>query len=129
MVVGQKTIQKISKTFLGDATPAKKGILPTAVLGTGFEVAMKSVDAVFGSPVQRIFSFNLPVFGAVGLIDVINFMAFSNGLKNVRGGVTAVLGAKILQGGITSVGSVVFPGQAAPGAGQAQAAVQSGIGF
>ena len=110
-----KPIEKVSTVFLGQRTPTKKGVIPTAVSGTGAEVAMKSVDSIFGAPVQRLFSINLPIVGTVGAIDALNFM-IHGGFRNIRGGLTAVIGSKVLVGGLRSLGSIQLPGGAPTGA-------------
>ena len=91
--------QKVSKVLLGETSAKKRGLLPTAVIGAGAEAAMRMIDNIVGGPIQRIFSVNAPFVGTLGPIDFINFMIFSNGAKNIRQGITAVVGAKIILGG------------------------------
>ena len=123
----EKPFSKVSQLFLGQSTPTKKGLIPTAVSGTGAEVAMKSVDNIFGSPVQRIFSLNLPVVGTIGPIDFINFM-IHGGFRNIRGGITAVVGSKVLVGGLRSLGPISLPGGAPTGS-PTSSTPQLGAGF
>ena len=110
-----KPIEKVSTIFLGQRTPTKKGIIPTAVSGTGAEIAMKSVDNIFGGPVQNILSINLPIVGTVGPIDALNFM-IHGGFRNIKGGLTAVIGSKVLVGGLRSLGPISLPGGQPTGA-------------
>ena len=123
----EKSFSKAGQLFLGESTPRKKGLIPTAVSGTGAEVAMKSVDNIFGSPVQRIFSLNLPIVGPVGPIDFINFM-IHGGFRNIRGGITAVVGSKVLVGGLRSLGPITLPGGTPTGS-PTSSTPQLGAGF
>src|SRR3990167_573648 len=122
-----KPVERISTIFLGQKTPTKKGLIPTAVSGTGAEVAMKSVDNIFGGVVQNLMSINLPIVGTVGPIDAINFM-IHGGFKNIRGGLTAVIGSKVLVGGLRSLGPISLPGSPPTGAVQSTTA-NSGASF
>jgi hypothetical protein len=79
--------------------PVGKGIVQTSITGVGFDAVAKTVDGVFGSPVQRIFSFNFPMIGPIGVIDAINYLIHGQG-KIISGkGLTAVLAAKLVQTG------------------------------
>jgi len=98
---------KVSNILIGERTTKKRGLLPTAVIGAGAEAAMRMIDNIVGGPIQRIFSVNAPFVGTLGPIDFINFMIFSNGAKNIRSGVTAVIGAKIILGG--GFGGIALP--------------------
>jgi len=105
----EKPISKLRGVLIGEKSDKKRGLIPTAVLGTGAEIAMKTVDNIFGSNIQRLASFNLPLIGTVGPIDVLNFFIFG-GIRNMRGGITAVIGSKVLGGGLASIGPISLPG-------------------
>lgn len=93
----------VTKPFKG-LVPASKKIGTNIITGTGFDAVAKTVDGIFGSPVQRIFSFNLPLVGPIGVIDVLNYLVHSGGKMVSKTGLTAVIGAKIVQtGGIAGV--------------------------
>lgn len=119
---------KVSNILVGEKTTKKRGLIPTAVIGAGAEAGMRMIDNIVGGPVQRIFSVNAPFIGTLGPIDFINFMIFSNGAKNIRSGVTAVIGAKIILGG--GLAGVALPSLGTAGINLAQqsstAAGQSG---
>ena len=108
-------VDKVRKIFLGERTASKKGLIPTAVSGTGAEIAMKSVDNIFGGVVQNLMSINLPIVGTIGPIDALNFM-IHGGFRNIRGGITAVVGSKVLVGGLRSLGPISLPGGQPTGA-------------
>ena len=110
-----KPIDTVRKTFLGEKSVTKRGIIPTAVSGTGAEIAMKSVDNIFGGVVQNLMSVNLPIVGTIGPIDFINFM-IHGGPRNIRQGITAVIGSKVLVGGLRSLGPISLPGSSPTGA-------------
>jgi len=84
---------------VGRIVPISKGIGQNIITGTGFDTVAKTVDGIFGSPVQRIFSFNFPLVGPVGVIDVLNYLIHSRGKMVSKNGFIAVLGAKIVQTG------------------------------
>lgn len=90
--------------------PASKGILQNVVTGVGADLTMRTVDNIFGSPVQRIASFPIPFIGTVGPIDVINYIGHAGGFKLSRKGLIAVLSAKMVTGGLTSLGPIRLPG-------------------
>ena len=98
-MVFKGTTQKVSKVLIGEKDAKKRGLLPTAVIGAGAEAAMRMIDNIVGGPIQRLFSVQAPFVGTLGPIDFINFMIFSNGAKNIRQGITAVIGAKVILGG------------------------------
>ena len=108
----EKPISKARQIFLGEQK-AKRGILPTIVSGVGFDLTAKMIDNTFGSPVQRIASFNIPFIGPIGPIDVINFF-IHGGPRNLRGGFTAIIGAKAITGTLSNIGPFRLPG-ASPG--------------
>ena len=86
-------------SLIRKAVPASKGIIQTSVTGIGFNTVAAVVDGIFGSPVQRIFSFNLPFIGPVGPLDVLNYVIHAGGLKLSKKGLIAVLAAKAAQTG------------------------------
>jgi len=112
MVMGSKTVGRVSTVLTGDRAPGKRGIIPTAVLGTGVFVSLTALDTqIFGGRIQNQFSIALPVLGVrLGLIDLINGLIFFQGKKRVRSAVTAVLGSKIITGAV-NVGALI-PGLA-----------------
>lgn len=110
----EKPTNKVRTIILGEKTDKKKGVIPTVVSGTGADLTMKAIDGVFGSPVQRFASINLPVIGPVGPIDVINFL-IHGGFRNIRSGLTAVIGAKVVTGGLRTIGPFALPGAGSPG--------------
>lgn len=95
---------------LKKAVPTSKGIIQNSVTGVGFDQVAKTVDNIFGSPVQRIFSFNMPVIGPIGPIDIMNYFTHANGLRVSKNGFIAVIAAKIVQGVLPSIGSIKLPG-------------------
>ncbi len=102
----QKTILKFTKKF----TQPGKGIISNSVTGIGADKLMRIVDNVFGSPVQSIFSFNLPVIGNVGPIDFLNYIGHANGFRISKKGITAVVAAKFAGGILPSIGPITLPG-------------------
>ncbi len=110
MVFG-KTTGRVSQVLVGERTPGKKGIIPTAVLGTGVLVSLTALDTqLLGGRISSI-SVPLPILGVrVGIIDLINFLIFFQGPKRTRSAVTAVLGSKLITGAV-SIGALI-PGLA-----------------
>ncbi len=106
--MGSKTVGKVSTILTGERSPGKRGILPTAVLGTGVLVTLTALDTqLLGGRLTGIFSIPLPVIGVrLGLIDLINGLIFFQGPKRMRSAITAVLGSKIITGAI-NVGTLV----------------------
>jgi hypothetical protein len=102
------TTGKARKFLIGEQQPRKKGIIPTAVSGVGTDITLRFVDRLVGSPLQRFATFPLPVIGGVGVIDIINFLV-NGGPRNMRGGATAVIGAKVMTAGLTSLGPIRIP--------------------
>ena len=90
---------KVSQVLLGEREGKKRGLIPTAIMGVGLEAGLRAADNIVGGPIQRLFSVNAPFVGTIGPLDAIVFLIMSNGFKNLRGGATAVLGAKIILGG------------------------------
>lgn len=118
---------KASMILLGEKTPKKRGIIPTATGGVGVDVMLKTFDNFVGSPLQRFASFNLPFIGPVGPIDAINFLIFSAGGRNIKGGIIAVAAAKLITGG-ASLGNITgfFGGTSSPNVSQGSP-VASGV--
>ncbi len=115
---------KASLLFLGEKTPKKRGILPTVASGVGVDVTMRAIDRIVGSPLQKFAGFNVPFLGNVGVIDALNFLIFSAGGRNVKGGVIAVAGAKFVGGALPALGSIQLPGSVSAGT---TASVASGV--
>ena len=86
-----------------------KGVLGTSASGIGTDLLMRTIDNIVGSPVQRIFSFNLPLLGTVGPIDVLNYSVHAGGFKINKSGFIAVLAAKIAGGVLPSIGPIRLP--------------------
>lgn len=114
-MVGKAQIGRVSQLLVGERQPGKRGIVPTAILGTGVLVSLTALDTqLLGGRVSAI-SFPLPVLGVrLGVIDLINFAIFFQGKKRVRSAVTAVLGSKLITGAV-SIGALV-PGLGGGGA-------------
>jgi len=91
--------------------PTSKGVIQNSVTGIGADSLMKTLDNVVGSPLQKIFSINLPILGSVGVIDIINYFGHANGLKLSRKGFTAVIAAKVASGVLPSIGGFRLPNQ------------------
>ena len=114
--------QKLSKILTGDATPTKRGIVPTAILGTGVLVSLTALDTqLLGGRLTSIFSFPIPLLNIrVGLIDVINGLIFFQGKTRVKSAVTAVLGSKLITGAV-QIGTLIPQFGATPATGGASA--------
>ncbi len=110
--------------FLGDRTPRKRGIVPTVASGVGVDMTMRALDRLVGSPLQRFAGFNVPLVGNIGIIDALNFLIFSGGGKNFKGGITAVAGAKFVGGTLPALGNIQLPGSVSAGS---TASVASGV--
>jgi len=100
--------QKVSMVLTGERSPAKRGIIPTAVLGTGVFVSLTALDStLFGGRLQGSFSIPLPILNVrLGIIDLINGLIFFQGKTRVKSAVTAVIGSKIITGAI-NIGSLI----------------------
>jgi len=104
--------RSLGKTLLGQTTP-KKAVVSNIVTGTGVDVFLRRVDNIFGSPIQRLFGFNIPFLGNVGLIDFGNYVIHTGGkiTKNVMPGFIAVAGAKAIEGTLPLLsGTLAIPG-------------------
>jgi len=108
MAMGSKTVGKVSTILTGERSPGKRGIIPTAVLGTGVLVSLTALDTqLLGGRLTTLFSFPIPIINVrLGLIDVINGLIFFQGPKRVRSAITAVLGSKIITGAV-NIGTLV----------------------
>jgi len=93
--------------LLGERTAKKKGIIPTIAAGTGVDVTLRAVDNMLGGNLQRFAGFPIPFVGNLGVIDAINFLIFSAGGRNLKGGVTAVVGAKVITGSLPSIAGII----------------------
>ena len=101
-------LQSVTK-FTGKIVPTSKGIIQNFVTGVGADQTMRIVDNVFGSPVQRIFSVNLPILGSIGPIDFLNYIAHAGGFKVSKKGFIAVGAAKVAGGVLQSIGPIRLP--------------------
>ena len=104
----EQPVSKVRQILIGDKQPKKKGLVPTAVSGIGTDAAIRIVDNFIGSPMQKFASINIPFIGPVGVIDALNFLV-NGGPRNIKGGLTAVIGARIAIGTITNLGPIKFP--------------------
>jgi len=108
LVAGSKSIGRVSTILTGERQPGKRGIIPTAILGTGVLVSLTALDTqLLGGRLTSIFSIPVPVLGVrLGLIDIINGLIFFQGPKRARSAITAVLGSKIITGAV-NVGTLI----------------------
>lgn len=105
MVFNKQTSQ-VSKLLTGESSPGKRGIIPTAILGTGVDVSLRALDStLLGNRLSSV-SIPLPGIGSIGIIDGINFLIFFSGKGKLKSGITAVVGAKLITGAV-SIGSLV----------------------
>ena len=93
----------------GKIVPTSKGIIQNVVTGIGADTTMRLMDNIVGAPVQRIFSFNLPIIGSIGPIDLLNYVAHAGGLKISRKGLIAVAASKVASGALSSIGPIMLP--------------------
>lgn len=107
-MVFSKQAGKLSTVLTGDRMPGKRGIVPTAILGTGVLVSLTALDTqLLGGRLTSIFSIPVPVLNVrLGLIDLINGLIFFQGPKRTKSAVTAVLGSKIITGAV-NIGTLV----------------------
>jgi len=101
----QTTITKPFTKFV----PSSKGVVQNALTGVGFDQLAKAVDNIIGSPVQNIFSFQVPILGPVGIIDVINYFLHARNKLISRDGFIAVGAAKVVGGALPSIGNIAIP--------------------
>ena len=102
-------LQSVTK-FTGKIVPTSKGIIQNFVTGVGADQTMRLLDNIVGSPVQKIFSINLPIIGNVGPIDFLNYIAHAGGFKISKKGLIAVGAAKMASGALTNLGPIRLPG-------------------
>jgi len=76
----------------------------------GTDAIMRTIDGLVGSPVQRIFSFSIPVLGTIGPIDALNYLVHAGGLKISKNGLIAVAAAKVVSGSLSAIGPISLPG-------------------
>jgi hypothetical protein len=95
--------------FTGKIVPTSKGVIQNFVTGVGADSTMRIIDNVFGAPVQRIFSFNIPLLGNIGPIDFLNYVAHAGGFKISKKGFIAVGAAKFANGALTQLGPIRLP--------------------
>ena len=121
MVLKAQT-QRVAQILTGEKTPSKRGIIPTAILGTGVLVSLTALDTqLLGGRLTSIFSFPIPVLNiSVGLIDLINGLIFFQGKTRMKSAVTAVLGSKIITGAV-QIGTLIPQFGATPATGGASA--------
>jgi len=108
MVAGSKQVGRLSMALTGERQPGKRGIIPTAILGTGVLVSLTALDTqLLGGRLTSIFSIPIPGINIrLGLIDVINGLIFFQGPKRARSAITAVVGSKVITGGV-NVGTLI----------------------
>ncbi len=99
------SVQKFATRF----STKGKGILATSASGMGTDMLMRTIDNIVGSPVQSIFSFNIPVLGTIGPIDLLNYTVHAGGFKVSKNGLIAVASAKIGGGLLPQIGPVKLP--------------------
>ena len=107
MVLKAQT-QRVAQILTGEKTPSKRGIIPTAILGTGVLVSLTALDTqLLGGRLTSIFSFPIPFLNIrVGLIDIINGLIFFQGKTRTKSAVTAVLGSKLITGAV-NIGTLI----------------------
>ena len=98
-------VQKFGNRFI----PQSRTMIQAGFTGIGFDQGMKAVDNLIGSPLQKTLSFNVPILGSVGLIDIINYMTHAGGLKVSKKGIAAVGASKFVQGVLPSIGPIQLP--------------------
>jgi len=127
MVMGSKSIGRVSQVLVGEKSPGKKGIIPTAVMGTGVFVTLQALDsAILGSRLNSI-GVNIPgTTTRFSIIDGINFLIFFSGKGRLKSGVTAVVGSKLITGAVSIAGLVPGLGGGLP-SGIAAAGGSSGV--
>ena len=103
------SVQTFIQKFGNKIIPQSKTIIQAGFTGVGFDQGMRAVDNLIGSPMQRSLSFNLPIVGNVGLIDVLNYMVHSGGFKISKKGFAAVGASKFVGGVLPSIGPIQLP--------------------
>ena len=97
----QSSVQKFGNKLI----PQSKTIIQAGFTGVGFEQGMKAIDNLM----QRSLSFQIPILGSVGLIDVFNYMVHSGGFKISKKGIAAVGASKFVSGVLPSIGPIQLP--------------------
>jgi len=107
LVFASKSVGRVSQVLVGQRQPGQRGVIPTAILGTGVFVSLTALDTqLLGGRLSAI-SFGLPGLGIrVGLVDVVNFLIFFQGPKRLRSAITAVGGSKLITGAV-NIGTLV----------------------
>ena len=107
-MVAKAQVQRVAQILTGEKTPSKRGIIPTAILGTGVLVSLTALDTqLLGGRLTSIFSFPIPFLNIrVGLIDIINGLIFFQGKTRTKSAVTAVLGSKLITGAV-NIGTLI----------------------
>ncbi len=121
-MVSASTLTKQTRRII----PQSKGILQNSVTGIGADRLLRILDNIVGSPVQRIFSFNIPILGTIGPIDVINYVGHAGGFKFSKKGFIAVGAAKISSGVLTQIGGISLPGSSVGGSSAVAAGTRGG---
>ncbi len=105
--MGSKSVGRVSQALVGSRAPGARGVIPTAVLGTGVFVSLQALDStILGSRLSAI-GFIIPGTSIrFSIIDGINFLIFFQGPKRLRSAITAVGGSKIITGAVSLVGLV-----------------------
>ena len=121
-MVAKAQVQRVAQILIGEKAPSKRGIIPTAILGTGVLVSLTALDTqLLGGRLTSIFSFPIPFLNIrVGLIDIINGLIFFQGKTRTKSAVTAVLGSKLITGAV-SIGTLIPQLGATPATGGASA--------
>jgi len=111
LVFASKSVGRVSQVLVGQRAPGARGVIPTAILGTGVFVSLTALDTqLLGGRLSAI-SIPLPVLGVrFGIVDLVNFLIFFQGPKRLRSAITAVGGSKIITGAV-NIGTLV-PGLA-----------------
>jgi hypothetical protein len=122
-------VSSVTKTA-GKFKAGSKGVLGTSASGIGTDQLMRVVDNIFGAPVQRIFSVSVPVIGAVGPIDIMNYVVHSGKLGFSKNGLIAVVAAKAANGVLPQISGLSLPqANSQQTQNQTPSATGSGIGF
>ena len=118
---------QITKTA-GKFKAGSKGILGTSASGIGTDQLMRLVDNVFGAPVQRLASVNVPIIGSVGTIDILNYVVHSGKIGFSKNGLIAVMAAKAANGVLPQIRGLSLP-QANSTSNAKTVPTSTGIGF
>jgi len=70
LVAGSKQIGSLSKALVGERSPGKRGVIPTAVLGTGVLVSLTALDTqILGGRLTSIFSLSTETIEMLDNVD------------------------------------------------------------